>query len=268
VGTFLMGLASSHPGISEADKTAPCPFMQQQQHEEAQRRLGHGYLQAPMRSLNERSGDGGIPEGGFAAVKEDLKALYTDSKAFFPADFPEVGGHYGGLFIRLAWHCAGSYRESDGRGGCDGGRIRYDPELNWPDNANLDKALELLEPIKATYGESLSWGDLIILSGTTAIEAMGGPSLGFCGGRIDDADGGDSLKLGPSPEQEEIGPCQDIGMQGECLAVEGTVLGPTTVGVCLIIHRSAPNPPIHFLSFCSHLLPFLFLLFSPRSSST
>ena len=113
-----------------------------------------------------------MPEGGFEAVMDDITKLLTDSQDFWPGDFADsTGPHYGGLFIRLAWHCSGSYRESDGRGGCDGGRIRFAPELDWPDNGNLDMALKLLEPMKEKYGSSLSWGDLIILSGTTAIKA-------------------------------------------------------------------------------------------------
>lgn len=107
-------------------------------------------------------------------------------------------------------------------------------------------ALKLLEPIKEKYGSSLSWGDLIILSGTVAIKSFGVDILGFCGGRIDDVDGSESEFLGPSPQQEAIGPCQTIGKQGDCLSVEGTALGPTTVGLIYVNPRgpdSEPNVP-------------------------
>jgi catalase-peroxidase len=127
------------------------------------------------------------------AVINDLRALMTDSQEWWPADF----GHYGGLFIRMAWHSAGTYRIGDGRGGAGSGQQRFAPLNSWPDNVNLDKARRLLWPIKQKYGRKISWADLMILSGNVALESMGFKTFGFGGGRADVWEPEEDIYWGP-----------------------------------------------------------------------
>ena len=117
----------------------------------------------------------------YSSLKSDLRELMTESQDWWPADY----GHYGGLFIRMAWHSAGTYRTGDGRGGTREGQHRFAPQNSWPDNANLDKARRLIWPVKQKYGSQISWADLMILTGNVALESMGFKTLGFAGGRKD-----------------------------------------------------------------------------------
>ncbi|HMP79355.1 MAG TPA: catalase-peroxidase, partial [Pirellulaceae bacterium] len=130
------------------------------------------------------------------AVKKDLRELMTSSQDWWPADY----GHYGPLFIRMAWHSAGTYRVADGRGGAGYGTQRFAPLNSWPDNANLDKARRLLWPIKQKYGRQISWADLMILTGNVALESMGFQTFGFAGGREDVWEPQEDIYWGPEGE--------------------------------------------------------------------
>lgn len=155
------------------------------------------------------------------ALEKDLLAFMTTSDQCWPSD----GGNYGGLMIRLAWHCSGTFRK-DGRGGCSGGRLRFEPERSWMDNANLDKARALLGDIKKKYGDALSWGDLMSYAGTVAIRSMGGPTDPHCFGRIDEANGAKSEIFGTTAKFSDTG-CK---FNGNCTLP----LGAITVGLIYV----------------------------------
>ncbi|WP_430504221.1 catalase/peroxidase HPI [Haloparvum sp. PAK95] len=138
----------------------------------------------------------------YEAVKADIKDVMTDSQDWWPADY----GTYGPLFIRMAWHSAGTYRTIDGRAGASGGLQRLPPESSFPDNVNLDKARRLLQPVKQKYGRKLSWGDLIVLAGNVALESMGFETYGFAGGREDEFKPNHAVDWGPETEWEETSP--------------------------------------------------------------
>jgi catalase-peroxidase len=155
----------------------------------------------------------------YGQVKADIEELMTTSQDWWPADY----GHYGPLFIRMAWHSAGTYRTTDGRGGATGGTQRFAPLNSWPDNVNLDKARRLLEPVKQKYGRKLSWADLIVLAGNVALESMGFETYGFAGGREDHFKPDEAVYWGPETEWEGSERFDDEGELEEPLGA--TVMG-------------------------------------------
>jgi len=160
-------------------------------------------------------------------VKEDIRAVLTDSQDWWPADW----GHYGPFFIRMAWHSAGTYRVIDGRGGAGGGQLRFDPQNSWPDNANLDKARRLLWPVKQKYGRKLSWADLMVLTGNVSMEDMGFETFGFAGGREDDWE----------PDFVYWGP-EEAMLEAERRDNDGMLRGPVAATQMGLIYVNSAGP--------------------------
>jgi len=166
-----------------------------------------------------------------ADLMSDLKTMFTTEHACWPTD----AGHYGPFMVRLAWHASGSFRSADNKGGAGGGRIRFFPEANWPDNGNLDKARSLLAPIKLKFGAKLSWGDLYILAGTLAMVDMGGPTTTFCFGRQDDASGSASMMLNCDPSNP-----QDVASLTRCAQTDPDKFAQDQQGL-IYVNAQGPN---------------------------
>ncbi|WP_083915150.1 catalase/peroxidase HPI [Ilumatobacter nonamiensis] len=177
----------------------------------------------------------------YDALKQDITAVMTDSKDWWPADF----GHYGPLFVRMAWHAAGTYRVEDGRGGGNTGNQRFAPLNSWPDNGNLDKARALLQPVKQKYGNKISWADLMLLTGNVALESMGFQTFGFAGGRPDIWAPEDDIYWGPETEWLGVTRYSDDGELQK-------PLGASTMGL-IYVNPEGPNGEPDPLAAARHI---------------
>ncbi len=196
ISLMALAVAAASPAIASAPMAAPAAAKPMTNKAWWPDRLDLSPLRQHAVTSNPLGGDYNYAEEfkklDLKAVKADIEKVLTTSQDWWPADY----GNYGPFFIRLAWHSAGTYRTLDGRGGSDGGQIRFEPLNSWPDNVNLDKARRLLWPVKQKYGRQISWADLMILTGNVALESMGFKTFGFAGGRVDDWEA-DELYWGP-----------------------------------------------------------------------